>query len=68
MHAPTERLDEVSPCCQVPNAQLYCRWRVTNTRSDAHGQQRNPVLGNDGKTKALGASSILVLPIEKMME
>lgn len=31
MHAPTERLDEVIALLPVPNAQLFCRWRVTNS-------------------------------------
>lgn len=31
MHAPTERLMKSSPCCQVPNAQLFYRWRVINS-------------------------------------
>lgn len=30
MHAPTERLDEVIALLPVPNAQPFCRWRVTN--------------------------------------
>ena len=42
--------------------------RRAEPRGDAHGEQRNPVLGNHGKTESAGASSILVLPIEKMME
>lgn len=31
MHAPTERLDEVIALLRVPNAQLFCRWRVINS-------------------------------------
>ncbi len=31
MHAPTERLDEVIALLQVPNAQLFYRWRVINS-------------------------------------
>lgn len=31
MHAPTERLDEVIALLPVPNAQLFCRWRVINS-------------------------------------
>ncbi|GHM54115.1 hypothetical protein ECZU51_27850 [Escherichia coli] len=31
MHAPTERTDEVIALLPVPNAQPFCRWRVTNS-------------------------------------
>lgn len=32
MHAPTERLDEVIALLpRKPNAQPFCRWRVTNS-------------------------------------
>ncbi len=55
MHAPTERLDEV--IALLPGAErptILPLAGYSTTRSDAHGQQRNPVLGNDGKTESAG--------------
>lgn len=68
MHAPTERLESGCPAAGRRAADYSAAGRRQAARGDAHGQQRNPVLGDHGKLKALGASSILVLPIEKMME
>ncbi len=69
MHAPTERLGRSGgPAAGRRAADYSAAGRRQAARGDAHGQQRNPVLGDHGKLKALGASSILVLPIEKMME
>ncbi len=68
MHAPTERLDEVIALLPGAERPPSCRWRRSAARGDAHGEQRNLFWETMEKLKALGASSILVLPIEKMME
>jgi ATP phosphoribosyltransferase len=69
MHAPTERLDEVLPCCRAPSVRPFCRWQAIKQRVAMHMVSSETLFWETmEKLKALGASSILVLPIEKMME
>ena len=64
LHAPSET-DDRRAAAGRRTPDHSAAGRRAEPRGDAHGQQRNPVLGNHGKLKALGASSILVLPIER---
>ncbi|STW05958.1 ATP phosphoribosyltransferase [Klebsiella grimontii] len=55
MHAPTERLEEV--IALLPGAERPTILPLAGdkaARGDAHGEQRNPVLGNHGKTESAG--------------
>ncbi len=55
MHAPTERLEEV--VALLPGAERLTHsaaGRRQAARGYAHGQQRNPVLGDHGKTEGAG--------------
>ncbi|HBC3296819.1 TPA: ATP phosphoribosyltransferase, partial [Escherichia coli] len=69
MHAPTERLDEV--IALLPGAE---RPTILTLAGDQQRVAMHMVSSETlfwetmEKLKALGASSILVLPIEKMME
>ena len=57
-----------SPCCQVPNAQPL-PLAGDQQRVAMHMVSSETLFWETmEKLKALGASSILVLPIEKMME
>ncbi len=55
MHAPTERLGRSGcPAAGRRAADYSAAGRRQAARGDAHGQQRNPVLGDHGKTEGAG--------------
>ncbi|MEG0532876.1 MAG: ATP phosphoribosyltransferase, partial [Citrobacter sp.] len=64
MHAPTERLDEVIALLPGAERPTILPLAGDQQRVAMHMVSRETM----EKLKALGASSILVLPIEKMME
>ena len=65
MHAPTERRKKWLPCCRAPSGRLFCRWQATSSAWRCTWSAAKPCSGETmEKLKALGASSILVLPIE----
>lgn len=69
MHAPSERLDEVIALLRAQSVRPCCRWPVSRIWWRCTWSAAKPCSGETmEKLKALGCSSILVLPIEKMME